>query len=726
MKKLYIPTTTLNFNNVLSSESISPKSFYEKRGFGYSRWMTIPENPFDNCIVLYDYIGNVVRPKSELEDHPLLIEVELDENMVKSVGDGMYMCDHTIYLTPTSTRFLFFSDLNLKITYSMSESSLETKLWGIYHKKIEILQNVGEPYKIINVDDLSLNTDAIKSDIKINKLKGLLYGYFIGKLLSMSIDDVKCLNAYKEIHNIFAAILSSFSKQPTVAQDERLEELFSYINGQTPFYQKLSVIVDNENVRKQVLNLIRETYGEVRDEVNKTHYLSYLRSNNEENENTAISWIKSKILDSEKGKGKYGLSTIGLDDLIVVDGLLHSVKGDFLSAEVEDTILKTWINSTLLKNEYNGRISTYREVLATDITKETKSVCGDELWGKSTYKTRLNNLRHFIAGDNVELEWGKDFISALSAVVLYGENWEKLLSFMQSKEITDYGLAFALYGELHGFSNLTRDFTDVLYSQPDRGSLWNVYREIYGQLLGEKLPDLINIEKEGDTESLLQKDSETVKMETIKEKVDPIMNEFFGSDEFTGLGVAANWYKKELMSLSYIDADDFLSQMKKLGKKKDAPKSTKRKWDKCVKFFGKAISESSKNQAKEEPLLFDVYKEFPIGDSFYCDVNIMIHIEKFLPEDSSIRNQFKEDLEWFQNNYKESYYDKKKGKQEIGLYKSRNKENAAVIDNFGNYCSNKVNLDVENPKMKYLSDRYRKIDIQKIIDFLKKEYKVNV
>jgi hypothetical protein len=51
--KLYIPTTTLNFNNILSSESISPKAFYEKRDFGYSRWNVIEENNLDNSVLLY-------------------------------------------------------------------------------------------------------------------------------------------------------------------------------------------------------------------------------------------------------------------------------------------------------------------------------------------------------------------------------------------------------------------------------------------------------------------------------------------------------------------------------------------------------------------------------------------------------------------------------------------------------------------------------------------------
>ena len=44
----------MNFNNILSSESISPKAFYTQREYGYSRWVEVPENPFDNVIILYD------------------------------------------------------------------------------------------------------------------------------------------------------------------------------------------------------------------------------------------------------------------------------------------------------------------------------------------------------------------------------------------------------------------------------------------------------------------------------------------------------------------------------------------------------------------------------------------------------------------------------------------------------------------------------------------------
>ena len=88
MKRFYIPTTSLNFNNILSSESISPKAFYKNRSFGYGRWGSIPENPLDNSIVVYDYPFTFARPVSEYEDHPLLIEVQLEDNFISHLFRG--------------------------------------------------------------------------------------------------------------------------------------------------------------------------------------------------------------------------------------------------------------------------------------------------------------------------------------------------------------------------------------------------------------------------------------------------------------------------------------------------------------------------------------------------------------------------------------------------------------------------------------------------------------
>ena len=73
--KYYIPTSSLNFNNILSTESISPESFYECRKFGYSRWTPIPDNAFPNVVLLYATTCRFDPPVSDVEDNPLLVEI---------------------------------------------------------------------------------------------------------------------------------------------------------------------------------------------------------------------------------------------------------------------------------------------------------------------------------------------------------------------------------------------------------------------------------------------------------------------------------------------------------------------------------------------------------------------------------------------------------------------------------------------------------------------------
>lgn len=135
--KYYIPTTTLNFNNILSSESISPSIFFQKRGFGYSRWFDIPENQLANSILLYNSLSYLKRNDSELEDHPMIIEINSDETF-REIGEGIYVTDKTIYLNPWNTRFIFLNEQDKRVALSLSDSSLETKMIRLYQKGFDI------------------------------------------------------------------------------------------------------------------------------------------------------------------------------------------------------------------------------------------------------------------------------------------------------------------------------------------------------------------------------------------------------------------------------------------------------------------------------------------------------------------------------------------------------------------------------------------------------------
>ncbi len=491
MKKFYIPTSTLNFNNILSSESISPKAFYDKRGFGYSRWATIPENPFNNAIVLYENSCYFERPKSDIEDHSLLIEVWLDETQLKQ-AEGLWYCDHTIYFAPTTTRFLFYTETDKTITQSMSESSLETKLIRLYAIQIQVIQRPYKSYNPISTNEpCGLNVLEIERDVRINKMKGMLYGYYIGSLLSSDLDSVKQLNILREIHNIFAAILSSFEKRPTAYQNERLEVLFDGLNEKSTDFMSLYELINSQiDVKGKVKRIFawfstRRSSLQIED---KNVWLSYLQYANEkdERENQAITWIRQKIDDAKRRIwAKRHLLSPTEGELIVMDNKVFELKNANITEETEKRLCISWLNDTLSDSSTNGKISTYREELAKNLTLKAKEVYQDA-WENCQTRAYLNDLRRHIAGGEFNYEWNNGLLSSIAAVLVAGDDWEKLLSFMQGKEMTDYKLAFAFYGTLNGFANLTRDFTDVLYGQ-DKNYVWEVYKEFCGQLHGEHL-----------------------------------------------------------------------------------------------------------------------------------------------------------------------------------------------------------------------------------------------
>lgn len=503
MTKYYIPTTTLNFNNILSSESISPKSFYNNRMFGYRRWYNIPENPFENSIVLYDELCSFFRPKSDIEDHPLLIEVALDESIeatLSKMDDHLFLSDHTIYIDPFSSKLLFFSEEDKKIALSLSDSSSETKFVRLYKKKIEVITPPVASYQVVNFssEKQKLNIAEIEKDKRTNRMKGLLYGYYIGALLSAPKEDVVKLNTAREIRDILSAILASLDHKATMQQRERLRLLYSSIQPEVPFFTKLRELISKEGIFNKdffddIVSLVREECGYIRGEINVDERISKLlaSSTNQQGNNPVVEEIISVIEQTEKAIESESIP-VAIDDeqIVVVDGSLVKININILS-EADKSLYIAWINDVLSKDEYSGKTSTFKDALSDDVTRKAKEICDGE-WKGSYPEVTLNALRRHVRGDEFPHSWGNDIFSSISALIIRGDEWQKLLQFMQSKGMTDYRVAFSMYGTINGLANLPRDFTDVLFNR-DSKYIAEVYKEFYGQLFGR---DVVVSQKE--------------------------------------------------------------------------------------------------------------------------------------------------------------------------------------------------------------------------------------
>ena len=675
-KTFYIPTSTLNFNNILSSESISPKAFYEERDFGYKCWELIPENNHKNAITLYDKECVFSRQESDREDHPLLVEVQLSEEdkNLEQIEEGVFLYKRTIYIDPFTTKFIFFTEEDRKITLSMSKSSSGTKTVELYKSNCVVHSSFSETYKQIEYtkEETELNVD-VERDIRINKIKGALYGYYIGALLSTDKDSVQKLNILMEIRDIFASIRSDENKCPTHGQQIELDDLFNafYEKITQPYESKFKSLVERglkdimiNNKYIELGNLFKEIRPKMLDKNQLLYELGLDDKRKEKDEgNSAMVQIEEEI-KKQKRHIWNNKKNLRPDDseIIFIDGKLDKIS--VIEDDKEKTLFKSMANEILMNKEYNGDINIFKKTLADEITRKAKKICGQE-WENSLLRKFLNELRHMIAGESIEFEWSNNMTSSLAAVLLKGDDWQKLLRFMQSKEMTDYKLAFAIYGELNGFANLTRDFTDILLNQ--KQNVEEVYREFYRQLFNRYLPKDKNIKLDNRIEEQVIKE---------KRQVPECLKPLFENDSFEKIKHKGfdDYYIGETLKIynEYPHVDDEL--LKRL-KKVEKPKKTKGDWNGCCRELKKSLSKKNKTSKKEnnQPELFGQQQHI-----VYDIDNVNRLIDEVLTKNTykDYIKKVKKDYDWLLNEYSKL---EEEGQRSSYPYYYKDKYNNEVI-----------------------------------------------
>ena len=143
----------------------------------------------------------------------------------------------------------------------MSNSSLETKMLRLYRRRIDVKTFDSSYTAIENAPDYEISELEVSKDIKINKLKGLLYGYYIGAYLSISKDSVRQLHSLYEINDIVSAILSNPERKANLSQQQELSKFINILNQYNPIYRELLRFENNEVDRVEMLLQLLRTFG---------------------------------------------------------------------------------------------------------------------------------------------------------------------------------------------------------------------------------------------------------------------------------------------------------------------------------------------------------------------------------------------------------------------------------------------------------------------------------
>ena len=214
MSYYYYPLCSkdFTFENIFSSESISPSRVYELRGFGADFFYTIPLYHHPEMLVLYNNVPQYSITEPNYEALKFVLKIKEDAIVTDKlvfISEGIVGYTGTIYLNRQNFELLFFSEKELTVTCLRSETSLITKSYKKYANNFKIIKNsdcvpfdTSSIVQIVNdKDDLQ---QTIVYDRNFNSFKGFCYGLAAGLNRSFNSNDIVLKRSLQEITNNFA------------------------------------------------------------------------------------------------------------------------------------------------------------------------------------------------------------------------------------------------------------------------------------------------------------------------------------------------------------------------------------------------------------------------------------------------------------------------------------------------------------------------------------------
>lgn len=740
--KLYIPTCTLNFNNIFSTESISPIAFYSKRSFGNKRFEKVEANKLDNLLVLYSKFPFFEIEDKGIDNYPMVIEIETDTISNKPVkinslrGIDIYVSASTIYLNPFSTMVYFNDNHALSIVRLRSEQSIENKMFNIYKNNYRIkevnnksffksltgsfLGNNEDCFKwnksyIENIkDENNSKEDEIEKDRILNQVKGFAYCYLIGANISSNEEISQLKQLARKINNTLSAIVNSPERRATKNQNETLladiknfNRVFTVLNDAGKYNQiKIENYIRYSGVQDIFPNLTIENIFDILEKLQLKKDLMYkcgiqriydafdiyecLNSPLEriaEHSDRAIRILFNEVVKLESQQ-KALTRAFKIEELFDISATEINING---SNNPHNYLYKKLINK-LIHDEYK------RIMYQEDIKKETaiafmggsilKDHMGDK-WEHSSTQEYVNKLlSHLHNGTTFDLNsTNNSILISFAAFVQKGEDIERLTDYLVQRGISDYKLAYGLYGATEGFASLPKTVTNKLFNGNNIKYISEVYKKIYQSCTGTEInaelpmPTKNEFFREHKTRREPEK-SDFIKTESntnFPKSQTPVINEIRKNvPEFNSMVSEAILYYTEQINKVYFDKLD-IAFMRAITEIEPLPK-TKGKWEKVIAYLKKKQKENTEKQNK----LFNDSQSL-----FVEDENAYLIIDKLSSINKDIKKNIITNLKHIQKEYLPGgYYDNRRNPR----------DNENVINHFVKWCFSDKNKYARIPK----------------------------
>ena len=525
--KLFIPTCTLNFNNIFSTESISPKSFYQRRGFGNKRYYPVEANSLDGVMLMYSKYPRYNVGESDLENYPMVIEIESEDYPSGTItkqysrsGVDVFASASTIYLNPFHSKVYFNSYAERQGVLTKAAQSLENKFEKLYGANLIVkpqsrkcfTDNIKDLFSKNESDEfdwdssylpLEINTDIgdVEQDRKIDRIRGFFYCYLIGANMTISSDVAELKLLARKMRNTLSAIVNSPSRKPSDLQDESLtndikefNRIYTAIDEDALYNSnviEMKLSNDPSGLNKQDIIKLLERLGVYDAFCSKLHLRRVYNANDlwkcvefftPETYNSAVETLNSVVRKVElrsiaKGRKNETKELIQLNKGIV------RVVDKTIKAEFYDSLVNSQINNEFetVKDE-NG----VEESLAIAYNGGLilQKILGDK-WNDSKWSSYINSLLSHLqessAFDMFSVE--NDVLNSFAAFCQKGDNIDRLSEYLIQCGFNNYRIAYGLFGATRGFASLPKTFTTALING-DRNYYKNFVLEVYNQLFG--------------------------------------------------------------------------------------------------------------------------------------------------------------------------------------------------------------------------------------------------
>jgi len=560
MEYIYIPTSSLNFNNIFSTESISPKVFYTNRRFGYSRFYLSEPNKFENCLLGYTKIPEFPSINKDLEEYSFILKVPIENiSEYNSIGNDkeirVYKLLETIYLN-TNCEFIFSSKKEMDIVVSKSLQSLETKFVEKYLSSFKTLNDYpkSESYSsridIKEEDKLFDNESLIERDVKINKLKGFLYSYFIGALLDSSDGTNDVLNTFRELKNIYASFSNAlpddeseknyktnkYSQKNKVSYSKKDAEFLNRAYGELrEIITKIKTEINDNIVEDSIDDIIESKLSgldlktNIRDFIedckkitpyNHSFYSQlefWIQKENPDNFNLLFDGLIQRIDALASSKGFYYKKPREIKDEIIkifeqVERKLqdYSYKNiakedipDFNKIIINDLLITNIISEGINKDAFMSvinyiagltKISKPEDILENranilqNIGKKFGEFYPD--WQNSKERDYLIGLLKVASGKGYDFDLKDttdELLMNIAAFVLKSEKIEELDDYLKRNKIPNKSIALGLWGVSFGLSSLPRTYYSILEKSQTTKTLKELDRFIFKNLLNKNI-----------------------------------------------------------------------------------------------------------------------------------------------------------------------------------------------------------------------------------------------